>query len=284
MRQPASRADYSARLQRVLDYIYDHLDDELDLNRLADIACLSPYHWHRVYQAMYGETIAATVRRLRLHRAAGYLAKGSMPIDKIAQSAGYGSLQAFTRTFSAVFGMPPAQYRKNGTHRRFQPQESGGDPMVMREVEIREVPAMQAVTVDHTGSYMQIGKAFDTLFGWLASNNLLGSIQHAVGIFYDDPSAVAEAALRSKAGAVLAAPSEIAAPLSLTAIPGGQYAVLRHQGPYADMAAAYQWLYGEWLPQSGREAADAPAFEEYLNNPRNTPPAELLTDICLPLK
>ena len=55
-------------------------------------------------------------------------------------------------------------------------------------------------------------------------------------------------------------------------------------GPYADMRAAYQWLYGTWLLQSGREIADAPILEEYLNNPRDTPPTELLTDICLPAR
>ena len=75
----------------------------------------------------------------------------------------------------------------------------------------------------------------------------------------------------------------VEAPLEYAQIAGGQYAVLRHKGPYADMKAAYQWLY-EWLPQSGREAANVPAFEEYLNTPRDTAPAELLTDIFLPLK
>ena len=72
-------------------------------------------------------------------------------------------------------------------------------------------------------------------------------------------------------------------PEHLTRVAGGKYAVLRHKGPYADMAAAYQWLYGEWLVNSNDEAADAPAFEEYLNNPKDTAPADLLIDICLPL-
>lgn len=49
------------------------------------------------------------------------------------------------------------------------------------------------------------------------------------------------------------------------------------------MRAAYQWLYGQWLVQSGFEAANSPVFEEYLNNPRGTPPEQLLTDIYLPL-
>jgi AraC-type DNA-binding domain-containing proteins len=82
MNESANRARYETRLGRVLDHIYDHLDEPLDIDRLAEIACLSPYHWHRIYQAMYGETVATTVRRLRLHRAAGYLANGSMPIGK----------------------------------------------------------------------------------------------------------------------------------------------------------------------------------------------------------
>ena len=65
--------------------------------------------------------------------------------------------------------------------------------------------------------------------------------------------------------------------------PGGWGAVLRHRGPYATMRAAYQWLYGHWLVHSGHTVHDAPVFEEYLNNPRDTAPADLLTDIYLPL-
>ena len=277
------RARYEARLNRVLDHIYDHLDEPLDIDRLAEIACLSPYHWHRIYQAMHGETVASTVRRLRLHRAAGYLANGSMPIAEIAERSGYSSLQSFSRTFRAMFGMPPAQYRKQGTHSRFRPAQSGDNEMAMREVVIRDLPAMQVLTVDHVGSYMQIGKAFDALIGGLAARNLLSPEMRMVGIYYDDPGIVAEAELRSKAGVVLPHAVEVTAPVSSTLVRGGRYAVLQHKGPYADMAAAYQWLYGEWLVQSGHEAADAPVFEEYLNNPKDTAPSELLTAICLPL-
>jgi AraC family transcriptional regulator len=283
MNDLSHRARYEARLNRVLDHIYDHLDEPLDIDRLAEIACLSPYHWHRIYQAMHGETVASTVRRLRLHRAAGYLANGSLPIAEIAERSGYSSLQSFSRTFRTVFGMPPAQYRKQGTHSRFRRAQSGDDDMVMREVVIRDVPAMQVLTIDHVGSYMQIGKAFDALIGWLAARNLLSPEMRMIGIYYDDPGIVAEAELRSKAGVVLPDAVEVAAPVSSTHVRGGRYAVLQHKGPYADMAAAYEWLYGEWLVQSEHEAADAPVFEEYLNNPKDTAPSELLTEICLPL-
>jgi AraC family transcriptional regulator len=276
------RAAYDARFNRVTAFIYDHLDDAIDLNKLAEIACLSPYHWHRIYHAMYGETIAATVKRLRLHRAAGFLAQTAMPIAEVAKRSGYKSLQSFTRVFAAVYGMPPAQYRKRGSHTQFQPDNAREIP-AMYQVAIKDVPRTEIISVDHTGSYMQIGKAFDTLYGWLAARNLLTPQMRSVGVFFDDPDSVTEAELHSRAGVILPGSSALAAPLKRTEIAAGSYAVLRHKGPYADMRAAYQWLYGDWLMRSGREVADAPMFEEYLNSPRDTAPTELLSDIYLPL-
>lgn len=159
--------------------------------------------------------------------------------------------------------------------------------MTMREVVIRHVEPMEVLSVDHVGPYMQIGKAFDGLFGWLAKHNLLAGQMRMIGIYYDDPGVVAENELRSKAGVLLPHPVQasvtVSPPVSVAHVKGGEYAVLHHKGPYSDMRAAYEWLYGTWLVQSGREAADAPAFEEYLNSPKETAPAELLTEICLPL-
>lgn len=282
----ASQANYEKRLSRVTSYIYEHLDEDLDLIKLADIACMSAYHWHRIYQAVRGETLAATVKRLRLHKAAGLLVNGDMPIEQVAAKSGYSNLQSFTRIFHAVYGMPPARYRKEGSHTVFQQQHPTRSEH-MYPVEIKSVPAMQAVTVDHVGSYMDIGKAFETLYGCLGMRQLFRPGMRSVGIYLDDPFSVEETKLRSKAGAVFAEfPSSdaIQAPLATSDIAAGTYAVLRYRGPYADMRAAYQWLYGEWLILSGRDAADAPVFEEYLNNPRDTAPTELLTDIYLPLR
>ena len=64
---------------------------------------------------------------------------------------------------------------------------------------------------------------------------------------------------------------------------GGDYSVLTHKGPYVNLHLAYRWPYGTWLEQAGRELRDQPLFEVYLNNPREVPASELLTEICLPL-
>ncbi|MEW8561123.1 MAG: GyrI-like domain-containing protein, partial [Candidatus Thiodiazotropha sp.] len=73
--------------------------------------------------------------------------------------------------------------------------------------------------------------------------------------------------------------------LQVSEIPGGTCASLIFKGPYAELEKPYDWFFGEWLPQSGYEAADFPPFEEYLNDPKDTPPNELLTRIsCLVYK
>jgi AraC family transcriptional regulator len=276
---------YEDRLARVTAYIHEHYEEDIDLMKLAEIACLSPYHWHRIYRAFYGETLAATVRRLRLHHAAGHLVKETMNIDDIARRAGYSSLQAFTRAFNAAYGMPPAQFRSDGRHApSMSAQRTETYDMTSYTVEIKDMPAFRLATIPHTGPYMEIGKAFDTLFGIFASRNLLGPEVRSIGIYYDDPCSVAPESLRSCAGMVVDESFVITPPLEEARIVPGPHAAMIYKGPYSGLEAAYQWLYGEWLVKSGREPADAPAYEEYLNNPREVAPAELLTAIHLPLR
>ncbi|BBU54628.1 hypothetical protein KU6B_08930 [Mameliella alba] len=69
-------ATYEARIRRVTRYIVDTPDGDLSLDALADVAAMSRFHFHRVYAAMTGETVAQAVRRLRLHRAGKWLVQG----------------------------------------------------------------------------------------------------------------------------------------------------------------------------------------------------------------
>lgn len=273
---------YENRLRRVSAYIHDHLDEELDMERLAEIACMSSYHWHRIYRAIYGETLAATVKRLRLHRAAGEIVRTDLGVSEIAKRSGYPNLQSFNRIFKSVYGMPPARYRKEGSHTAFEPSLYGRTTK-MFDVTLRKIEPIALIGVPHTGSYMQISKAFETLFGTLYARGLAKPDMRMIGVYLDDPDIVPVDALRSIACVSAVADTAADAPFERRTIDGGEYAVLRHQGPYADMYRAYQWLYAEWLPASGRQLRDAVMFEEYLNNPRDTPPTALLTDIYMPL-
>ncbi len=276
-------ADYEDRLRRVTDYIYDHLDQDIDLLHLAEIACLSPFHWHRIYRGVYGETIAATVKRLRMSRAAADLANTVLPVHEIAERVGYNNLQSFTRLFKAAYGMPPAQYRERGSHTLFQAPFSVENSDTHR-IQIETLPKRALIGFPHKGSYMDIGNSYDKLFGFLGNRSLDWSVMEMIALYFDDPEAVPVAELSSLACVTTTESNPHLPPeFEQVIIPAGRFAVLRHKGPYSDMHNGYQWLYGEWLVNSGEEAADAPVFEKYHNNPRDTPPSELLTDIHLPL-
>ncbi len=90
---------YAQRIQRVVDYLAEHLDDPLDFGTLAGVACFSPYHFHRIYRGLLGETVNDTVRRLRLHRSAIDLLDQDLSIERTARRGGYDSQAAFTRAF-----------------------------------------------------------------------------------------------------------------------------------------------------------------------------------------
>lgn len=283
MTKPQTQASYEARLDRVTDYIYEHLEEDIRPELLAEVACLSSYHWHRIYAAMRGETVSATIRRLRLLHAADRLANSDMPIRTIAGRAGYSTADSFARAFKDAYGKAPADYRARGSHAAFkaaaQAQDAEGFPVV-----IESLAAVRCASAAHTGSYMQIDRAMGRLFSELAARRIMAPDQKMMAVFFDDPDLAPVDELRSRACSPVPEDVPLSAPLEETILRGGLYARLRYKGPYADMKGAYRWLLGVWLPQSGHEPDDAPVFEAYLNSPRDVPPTELLTDIHLPLK
>ena len=114
--QPAKGAGYLARFNAVVDYIDNHLAETLDLRTLAAVAHFSPWHFHRLFQAMMGETLAERVRRRRLEVAAGLLLSSPpVPVQAIALDCGFGAAEVFTRAFKSHFGVTPSGWR-SGAH------------------------------------------------------------------------------------------------------------------------------------------------------------------------
>ena len=291
MKQTTSKT-YRQRLTLVIDYIHDHFDSDLDVNTLAEVAMMSPYHFHRIYRELAQETVNGTVRRLRLQRAAVELISSERPLSEIAKKVSYGSSEAFSRAFTKQFGESPSEYREAKRNQAVRNNE----PFIamlptekkvyesMYTVEMMDFEEMNVGFYSHQGSYMEIGVVFEKLFMYGVSQGLASATTRSFGLYYDDPKSVDESALRSKACATIPADAVLSgedAPEKMV-IPTGRYATLLFKGSYAELNKPYDWFFGEWLPSSGHEAADFPPMEEYLNDPKDTPPSELLTRIhCL---
>jgi AraC family transcriptional regulator len=96
---------YQDRVNRVLNYIAEHLDGELSLARLSGISCFSPFHFHRIFQGVTGETLNSHVRRVRLERAASLLKTSPRKrITDVSLEAGFAGTAEFSRAFKNHFG------------------------------------------------------------------------------------------------------------------------------------------------------------------------------------
>ncbi len=151
------------------------------------------------------------------------------------------------------------------------------------EVEIRQVEPMRVAAARHSGAYWEIGQTFAKLGYWLEQAGV--PMRTMVAIYYDDPSQVPVAELRSDAGtSIEPGMSVIHEHLHIVDLDGGEYAVATHIGPYSELGNAWGRFVGEWLPNSGRIAASAPTFEVYGHMCGDVSPDELRTDLYIKLE
>lgn len=294
---------YQERMRRVLQHIESCLDEPPELEELASTACFSPYHFHRLFTAVMGESVAAYIRRLRLQRAAWRLSYSRLPVTEIALEAGYDRVEVFTRAFRSGFGMPPSTYRKKGGASAFSRVENPGACLFYHshpevdsvDIQIKKHPPVLVAALRHIGAYEACGPAWNTLCQAVATHKLMHADTVAYGVSYDDPDITPKEKCRMDVCVSLpkgmSENSPELAPLlrdgniSLRYIGSDrEHAAILVKGPYSLLHPAYRSFFREWLPQSGREPDDTAGFEAYYNDPSTTAPEELLTEIFIPLK
>ena len=292
-------ASYQQRMLRVLVYIQEHLDEAISLEQLADVAFFSPYHFHRIFRGMVGESVKAHVRRIRLERAALRLKSGDQRVTQIAFEAGYESHEAFTRAFSAMFGASPSAFRSahqhqpttaaptnvhyaiDGTIASFEPACTKGETM---DVNVVDLPKMRVAFVRHVGPYNECGKAWERLMGWAGMRGYLTQGPQPLGISHDDPAITPPDKLRYDACIPVGDDVQGEGDIGIQTIGDGTYAVTQHVGPYEKLSDTYATLCGEWIPKQGYELRSSPALEFYRNSPCDTAPENLITDIHMPIE
>jgi AraC family transcriptional regulator len=266
---------FGPRADRVVRFIAEHLDEPLPLERLASAAALSAFHFHRVWRATMGEPIIETVRRLKLERAAHWLATTEMPIARIALDSGFASSQSFAHAFRHVMGRTPSDVRNGGvsvTAPRPHPA-----PDASMAVEIVSLEPFTIVAKRHLGLYTtsDLAATFGSVWAWATAKGLVSRLRRIVGVPIDDPG--------YDAGFDLGPDIQPGEGMHLVALGGGPAARVRVLGSYDGLDAAHEFLYGTWFPTSERELADTPLVHHFHNDPDQTPVDELVTDVYLPL-
>jgi len=261
---------YRERIGRVVAAIVAEPDADYSLAELAALAHFSPFHFHRIYRSLMGETVADTVRRLRLARAAARLGADEGSVTGIGQDAGYDSPQAFSRAFRQFTGDSPRAFQRR-LRELGQPEES-------MEVTLAEHPPLHLLVLPHRGPYGMIPHTHRAMYRLLAGQ----AVRQWYGLSYGDPELDGEP--NYFVGAALDA--EIAAPpdCSWRTVAGGYCATHRLTGPYTQIGPTIAALYTQWLPSSGYEPDDRPLLEVYFDPEPGQGPEHYRTDLLVPVR
>lgn len=270
------------RILRVIDYIHANAADDLSLDQLADVAAMSRFHWHRVFTAVMGASPAQIIRSVRMHKATMLLLRTDLPIPQIAVHVGYPNDRSFSRTFKDTYGQTPKAFRTAGLAGT-EPQPNPQGVSTMFDVDIQTTADKRLAALAHRGDYAEGSVAYQKVATIMSAGSHWPQTRGMAGVYYDNPEVTPSDELRCHAG-VLWEGETIPDGLEEVQLTGGRYAVLHLKGPYASLAEAYRYLYGPWLSSCQEALRDAPSFEHYLNDPSNTAPADLLTDIYMPLE
>ncbi|HEY7575420.1 MAG TPA: AraC family transcriptional regulator [Thermoanaerobaculia bacterium] len=289
--------DYRKRVLAVLVHVQRELDADLSLEELASVASFSPFHFHRIFRGLVGESVKEHVRRLRLERAAHRLRHTRQTVSEIALDAGFQSPESFTRAFQKMFRRAPRDFRArrlstfassastvhyapDGTLVDFRSPSRRPPRLAVR---FERMPEKRVAFARHLGPYENADEAVGRLLGWAHRRGLSEQDAPLFGIAYDDPEVTPPDKLRYDAA--LEVPDTIGPEgnIGIQILPRRTYAVTLHRGPYETMGETYARFCGEWLPMSGHDVLAAPALEFYLNSPHETRPQELRTEIYLPV-
>lgn len=295
MMKPSTERDYRRRIARVVEAILLDPGAPHTLESLAAVALLSPFHFHRIYRALTGESVVETVQRLRLAQAAQRLTDAAASVTTVAHDAGYNSPQAFARAFRGFTGVSPSEFKARQKHLAAPCTSrapcmchaaTGLDapPAALPAVELMEIAPFEVLSLRHDGPVATIGQTFRALMSQLHCDEHAATNQR-VGICARDPAAnnsfSYRAAIVAGPDAVQQQPGGAIEPLLLE---GGLYAVHRLIGPYALIAPTFRALCGGWLPHSGYARDRRPALELYRNPLVAGLQQTCVTDLMIPIR
>ena len=295
------RQEYVGRVNRVIDYIRENLAGDLQLESLARVARFSPFHFHRVFKSIAGETLNDYIRRIRAQQAASQLIHNpTLSITQIAIGCGYSSPSAFAREFRQHFGVSASQFRTGGQDSlirfRRQMEEAGAEfvnPLekgtirteMEIEVDVREIPAMHVAYVRHVGPYYEIGQSFKRLMRWAGPRQRLWTPETRIlGVYHDNPDITPVEHLRAEACITVREGTRTRGDIGTMTIPGGTFAVAHVEIDETQYAEAWDRLICDWMPQSGYQPDKRMCFEMYLNDASKHPKGLHIVEICEPVR
>ena len=310
--QELSKAEYIARINRVMEYIEKHIDESISLEEMAEVAHFSVFHFHRIFTVLVNEAPAAFCQRIRIEKAAQQLKDiPRKSISDIAYDCGYSSTPLFSRTFRKHFGMSAKEFRsgekplfvKDGIYyskkgqalsKKSKLSNSQNEELctvnlkqliiMETKVTVKEMPEVQVIYCRHTGAFNEIGKAYGKLMQFAGPRGLLNSPDaKTMTVYHDDPSVTEIGKVRQSACLIVNREVKVEGEIGKMTIPAGKYAVAGFEIEESQFEQAWNTMC-VWLTESGYEPGDGYSYELYHNDHSKHTEQKFIFDICIPVK
>jgi AraC family transcriptional regulator len=274
---------YVQRINRALDCIVRNLEQSLKLEDIARVAHFSPFHFHRIFQALIGETPGQLVKRLRLERALWQLShRRRRSLTEIGLVCGFASLSDFSRCFKERYGVSPGAFDLQAFRSRGREELDAAmlGPKERRQLEclpaknnpdcfqvrLRQLPARCVAYLRVLDPYRPgvVVHAAQRMVTWAEKRHLAGG--QWLGYQWDNPEIVALKDCRYDVGLEvpdIAPKGEI----GRFEFPAMLVAEVEVRCSIDLELRALDWLYGAWLPTSGYVPMDQPCFEAWIGRP-----------------
>lgn len=290
---------YVERINRVLDYILADLTQPMGLSELAELADLSRFHFHRVFQAILGETPNEFVKRLRLEKSLYLMSFGKRrSLTSIAFDCGFSCSSDFTRSFKQRYGLAPSKFdldawRTENSQRvesatmksPFKPvkNRSRSNPDQFR-VRIREMPARQVAYIRVSNPYQGDGvvQASKRLLAWAETQDLANG--QWLGYQFENPKVTALENCHYCVAVAVTKEFKPSGEIGRYLFPRMLVAEVEMKGDIDLEIRLLNWLYGNWLPRSTYLPADYPTFQAWSGKPFSHGMTHFALCIHLPIK
>ncbi len=268
--------EWVEKLNQSMNYIEEHLADNIDYEQLGRVACCSSYHFQRMFTYMAGITLAEYIRRRRMSLAAVDLQGGNEKIVDIAEKYGYHSPTAFNRAFQSFHGIAPSCVKNEGVSlKSFSPivfniAVKGASEINYR---IEKKDTFRIVGVSRS-LYQEIEQNFTVVPDMWQNAVTDGTIQRLAELMNASPMGLLGVSICNDAEQwkyfIAVSSTRATEEFEEYTIPSSTWAIFSGPGTNQSVQELERRIITEWLPGSGYEYADAPDIEVYLNpDPQN---------------
>lgn len=295
-----------ARINKAIYYIEENISTKLLLKDIAKEAHFSPFHFHRLFSVVIGETVNNFITRKRIEKAAAsFLHKKNIPITEVSEKVGFENLSSFSRAFKKFYGMSPLEFKDLSTEKfskNCKTESKNGQVEISFEqyicninnslnwikmnakTEVKVLGKLDLAYISHVGKMDLIGNAFNQLIRWAAPKGLMAQENlRMVTIYHDSPKITDPNHLRMSACIVLNSKTSVEDEVSLRTLDGGKCIVSRFEIAPHEFQQAWESSF-VWMTERGYKKADKDPFEIYYNNYLDHPEKKFIIDLCIPVQ